>query len=163
MSRGTKNYNLYDPHEICNNHYVRVYYPWIHGACHWAKEDPWRYCCNSSRLKELVGFTVEWLVKQHEAAYRRAPAPAIAVATEASILVCDKGKRKTVDDMEEEKSCKFRADSLVEKSVMDIEAKRQQCVKRITRRQKDKKRIEDAEKEFHKLREKLQKEQELHK
>lgn len=37
---GTKNFNLYDPHYICKNHYAKVYYPWIHEACHWPEEDP---------------------------------------------------------------------------------------------------------------------------
>jgi len=31
---GTKSFNPYDPHYICKNHCVKVYYPWIHGACH---------------------------------------------------------------------------------------------------------------------------------
>lgn len=36
----------------------------------------------------------------------------------------NKGKRKIVDYMEEEQSCKFRADPLVDKVAMAIEAKR---------------------------------------
>lgn len=67
---------------------------------------------------------------QCEATSRRAPAPITVVAWEI-ILVCDKGKRKIVDHMEEEKSYKFREDPLVEKVVMAIEAKRQQRDKRI--------------------------------
>ena len=46
-------------------------------------------------------------MKQHEAASQRAPALAPVVIMEASIPVRDKGKRKIVDHMEEEKSCKF--------------------------------------------------------
>ena len=56
----TKDFNPYDPHYICKNHYVKVYYPWIHRACHWPEEDPWRSFYNSSRLNELVSITVEW-------------------------------------------------------------------------------------------------------
>ena len=67
----------------------------------------------------------------------------------------DKGKRKIVDGMEEEQRCKFRADPLVEKATMAIEAKRQQCNKQIAQTKKDKRRMEEAEKEFHELKEKL--------
>lgn len=96
------------------------------------KEDPWRYCYDSSRLNELVRFTVEWLVKQLEAASRRALE---AVATiEVNIPARDKGKRKIVNAMEEEKSYKFLADPLVEKVAMTIEEKRQKCDKRSTQR-----------------------------
>ena len=44
---------------------------------------------------------MEWLVKHHEAAFRR------AIATEVSIPLCNKGKRKIVNNMEEEKSYNF--------------------------------------------------------
>lgn len=47
---------------------MSVQHPWIHGACHWPKEDPWRYCYHFSRLNELVNIAVEWLEsrrKQH--------------------------------------------------------------------------------------------------
>lgn len=64
---GTKSFNPYDPHYICNNHYVKVYYPWIHEACHWKEEDPWRYCYNSYRLNELVSVVVEWKASLHVA------------------------------------------------------------------------------------------------
>ena len=79
--------------------------------------------------------------------------------------MCDKGKRKIVDCMEEEKSCKFRVDPLVEQASMATQAKRKQCDKHITPRQRDKKRMEEVEKELHELKElkeQLQKEQELH-
>lgn len=47
---------------------------------------------------------MEWLAKQHEATSQRELAVALAVvATEANILVRDKGKRNIVDRMEEEK------------------------------------------------------------
>lgn len=55
-----KSFNPYDPHCICKNYYEKVYYPWIHGACHWPEEDPWRYCYKSFRLNELVNMVVEW-------------------------------------------------------------------------------------------------------
>lgn len=56
----TKSFNPYDPHCICKNHCVKFCYTWIHGACHWPEEDPWRYFYNSSRLNELVNMDVEW-------------------------------------------------------------------------------------------------------
>lgn len=49
---------------------------------------------------------MEWLVKQHEEASWRAPE--VAAAAEVSIPVHDKGKRKIVGRMEEEKRCKFQ-------------------------------------------------------
>ena len=64
-----------------------------------------------------------WLVKQHEEASQRATTPKVA---EISIPVCDKGKRKIGDHMEEEKSCKFLGDRLVVKEAMAVEAKRKQ-------------------------------------
>ncbi len=30
----TKIFNLYDPHGLCRDHCVKVYYSWIHGECH---------------------------------------------------------------------------------------------------------------------------------
>jgi len=69
--------------------------------------------------------------------------------------MCDKGKRKIVNCMVEEQSCKFREDPLVEKVVMAIQQKRQQCDKKIVRRKRDKKRMEEAKKELHEMREKL--------
>lgn len=35
----TKSFNPYDPHCICKNHCVKVYFPWVHGACYWLEED----------------------------------------------------------------------------------------------------------------------------
>ena len=70
-------------------------------------------------------------MKQREVASRRAPAVAI-VAIEPSIPVCENGKRNIIYRMEEEKSCKFQADPLIEKEAIAIEAKRQQRDKRIT-------------------------------
>lgn len=46
-----------------------------------------------------------WLAKKREAASRRAPKAATTI--EVNIPVHDKGKRKIVDLMEEEKNCKF--------------------------------------------------------
>ena len=46
---------------------------------------------------------------------------------------------------------------------MAIEVKRHQCDMRITQRQRDKRRMEEIEKELHALREQLRKEQELRK
>jgi len=77
-----------------------------------------------------------------------------AEAVEPSILLYDTGKRKIVDRMEEEKSCKFRVDPLVEQEVLVIQEKGKQCDKRIGRRPRDKKRMKEVE-EFHELREQL--------
>jgi len=64
---GTRIFNPYDPHCLVKDHYARVWFPWIHGACHWPKEDPWRYFYHSSKLNELIGIAVEWLEKHKEA------------------------------------------------------------------------------------------------
>lgn len=56
-------YNLYDPHCLVKDHCKRLQINWIHGACHWVEEVPWRYCYNSSRLNEPVGLAVEWIMK----------------------------------------------------------------------------------------------------
>ena len=56
----TKIFNPYDPHYICKNHYVKLYFPWVNGACHWLVEDPWRYFYNPSRLNQLVIMDAEW-------------------------------------------------------------------------------------------------------
>ena len=73
----------------------------------------------------------------------------------------DKGKRKIFYRMEEEKSYKFRENTLVEKVAMAIEAKRQNCDKWMTQRQREKQRMEEIEKELHELKEQLRKEQEI--
>jgi len=39
----TKEFNLYDPHNIYKNLCVKVYYPWIHGTFQWHEKRPWRY------------------------------------------------------------------------------------------------------------------------
>lgn len=56
---GTRSFNPYDPHWFVKDHYARVQFPWIHGACHGAEKDPWIYCQSFSRLNELVDITVE--------------------------------------------------------------------------------------------------------
>ena len=94
-----QSYNPYDLNCLMKDHFMKVQFTWIHGECHWVEEDPQVYFYSFSRPNELVGIVVEWLKKQHEAASRRAPTPAPA---EVNILVCDKGKRKIVDNMEEE-------------------------------------------------------------
>lgn len=50
---------------------------------------------------------MEWLAKQHEVASERAPVPTTVVVAKVSIPVCDKGKRKIVNRMEEEQRYKF--------------------------------------------------------
>lgn len=88
-------------------------------------------------------------------------APQVAT-TKVNIPVRDKGKRKIVDNMEEQQSCKFQADPLVQKEALEIEAKMQQCDKRNMQRQRENRRKEEIEKELHDLKEKLRKEQGMH-
>jgi len=71
--------------------------PW---ACHWAKEDPWRYCYNSSRLNEPFGLAVEWILKQREVASQRAPEVA---AIEANILVCNRARGRLLIELRKRK------------------------------------------------------------
>lgn len=52
----------------------------------------------------MVGLAVEWVAKQREASSQR---ELEAAAAEVNILVRDKGKRNIINNMEEEKSCKF--------------------------------------------------------
>ena len=37
---GTRIFNPYDLHCFVKDHYTRVQFPWIHGACHLDEEDP---------------------------------------------------------------------------------------------------------------------------
>ncbi len=66
-----------------------------------------------------------------EVASRRALGATIA---QVNISVHDKDKRKTVDNMEEEQSCKFLVDPLMQKVALAIEAKMQQRDNRNTQR-----------------------------
>jgi len=87
---------------------MRVQLIWIHGVCHGAKEDSWRYFFNSSRPNEQVGFVIEWLAHQHEEASQITPIVATTIEiAEPSIPMCDKGKRNIVDYMDEQQSYKF--------------------------------------------------------
>ena len=101
----TRSYNPYDPHCFVKDHCARVKFQWIHGACHWAEEDPWKYSHNLSKPNELVSIVVEWLAKQREAT--------VAVVAEVNILACNKGKREIFDRAEAEQSYKFSVDPLV--------------------------------------------------
>ena len=56
----TMDFNPYDPHGICKNHFVKVYYPWIHETFHWHEEDPWRYSYNDSMLHDPVSIVTTW-------------------------------------------------------------------------------------------------------
>jgi len=49
---------------------------------------------------------------------------ASSVVEEGRRLACDKGKRKVVNSIETEKSYNFKADPLVLKETLEIEAKR---------------------------------------
>jgi len=91
-----------------------------------------------------------------EATSRRAPEEA---TVEVNIPVQGNGKRNIVDNMEEEKSYKFRAKPLVQKEALAIEANRQQRNKRNAQRQRENQRMEETKKELHESKEKLEKEQ----
>lgn len=140
------------------DHCTRVLFNWMHGACHWEEEDPWRYCYSFSRPNEPFGLVVEWVAKQCEAASRREPKVA---TTEVNIPVRDKGQGKIVDNMEEEKRCKVQVDPLVHKAALEIEVKKKHHNKRNMQRQREKWRMEETEKELHDLKEQLRNEQEL--
>ena len=71
-------------------------------------------------------------MKQREVASSRALEA--TTAAEVNTPVRDKRKRKIVDRMEEEQSCKFWENPLVEKASMAIEVKSQQCDKRNVQR-----------------------------
>lgn len=116
----TKVFNSYDLDGLCKEHCMRVYYPWIHGACHWLEEDPWRYFCNSSRLNEAVSMVLEWLATLKVAA----PQGATTIATKRNKPTPDKGNRKIYESTEVEKSSKFKEDPLVERVALEIEEKR---------------------------------------
>lgn len=94
---------------------------WEYISFHWAEEDSWRYCYDSSRPNEHVGFAVYWLAKKYEVASQRAPVVAVVgEVVKPSILVREKWKRNIVDRMEEEQICKFQVDPLVENEAMAI-------------------------------------------
>lgn len=97
---------------------MRVYHPWIHEACHWPKEDPWRYFYNSSRLNEPVRVVVEWLVGHKATSLYREATTTTAKSTKPA---SNKGKRNIFDNTEGEKSYKFKKDPLVEISNLEIE------------------------------------------
>jgi len=66
-----------------------------------------------------------------------------------------------VASAEDEKSYKFREDALVEKVDLKIEAKRQQRKRRVERRKRDKKSLEDVERKLQEREMKPKEEQEL--
>lgn len=101
------------------DYYTRVLFKQIHGEFHWVEEDPSRYCYSFSKPNENVNFTMEWLAKQCETASQRAPE--VAKTIQVNIPVRDKQKRNIFDYMEEEKSCKFQENLLLEKESMTIE------------------------------------------
>jgi len=89
-------------------------------TCNWAKEDPWRCCYNYSNLNELVNIATTWKFALQEAT----PQEAITIASISRKLVQDNGKRKIAENLEAEKSYKFKADPLIEKETLVVEAKR---------------------------------------
>ena len=77
----------------------------------------------------------KWLAKQHEATSRRAPT---TVAVEVSIPMHDKGKRKIAENPETEQSYKMRANPILEKAALAAEANREQRLKRVEQRKREK-------------------------
>jgi len=59
-----------------------------------------------------------------------------------------KGERKFVDSAEAEKNCNFKVDPIVLRASLEIEAKRRLCNRRIIQRQREKQKMEEAEKEL---------------
>lgn len=100
----TRSFNPYEPHGLCRDHCVRVYYPWIHRACHWLEEEPWRHCYNSSRINEPVSIAVEWLA----ALKASAPQEATIIAATSNKPMQDKGKRKIVETQRWSKDTSLR-------------------------------------------------------
>jgi len=118
---GTRSFNPYDLHYLVKDHCARVYHTWIHRACHWLEEDPWRYCYNSSRLNELVRVDVKWLTS-HKATTLDKETTITTIESKRPTL--DKGKRKIADSVEVEKSYKFKEDPHVVREALEIEAKK---------------------------------------
>ena len=56
------------------------------------------------------------------------------MAAEGSRPALDKGKRKVADSAKAKQTCKFKANPLVLREALEIEAKRQQRDKRIAQR-----------------------------
>lgn len=125
----TKDINRYDPRSICKDHCVRVYFPLIYETFHWPKDDPWRYCYNVSRLNDLIS-----LVRTQKNSLQ------ITTTQEATTRVAvgsypmqDKGKKKIYENLEEEKSCKMREDSIMDKIDLIAEEKREKEIKIVGR------------------------------
>ena len=116
----TRSFNPYDAHCFLKDDCVRMQFIWIHGACHWLEEDPWRYYHSFSRLNVSVNITMEWLAKWRKETSQR---EASSTTVEGNTLSHDKGKRKVVDNAEEEQSRKFKVEPLVMKEALEIEAK----------------------------------------
>ena len=126
-------------------------------ACHWLKEDLWRYCYNSSRTNELVSIAVEWKL----ALYTAAPQDETTTTEVKNKPVQDKGKRKIVEIVEAEKSYKIREDPLVEKVALEIEVKKSHRERRVEQRKREKERLEDTERKLQETNKRMKVEKEL--
>lgn len=94
----TKSFNSYDPHCICKNKCVKMYFAWFHGVCHWPKEDPWQYLYNSYRLNEPNNMPIERKMELHAAA----PQEATTATTVSSKPPQEKIKRNITESAEVE-------------------------------------------------------------
>jgi len=101
---------------------------------------------------------VEWLAVHKATTYQIA---AMLATTEGRRHAHDKGKRKVSDNVEVEKSCKFKADALVLRASLEIETKKKQRNKRIAQREREKQKLEEAEKKLQEVKKQLREEQEL--
>lgn len=54
----TRSFNPYDLYCLVKDHYARVQFPWIHGACHWPKEDPWLLSLLKAQSTNRNGYRV---------------------------------------------------------------------------------------------------------
>lgn len=99
---------------------------------------------------------VEWL----EALKEATPQGEIKTITTCNKFVQDKGKRKISESIEMEQSYKFKEDPHAEKVDL-VYAKRQQRIKIIAQRKREKKRLEETRK-LQEVEQKLKEEKELH-
>lgn len=83
---------------------------------------------------------VEWKV----ALQGSTPQEATTIAAVRKKPAHEKGKRKIVESVEVEKSYKFKENPLVERVALEIDAKRRQRERRVERKKREKKRLEDT-------------------
>ena len=63
-------------------------------------------------------------------------------------MVLEKSKRQVSESTEVEQSYKFREDPFLERVALEIKAKRQQRIRRVKQRMREKQCLEDAERKL---------------